>query len=307
MKKRAPRLLLFLIAGLILLPIDLFLVLGAADRTYGTLTSSGEKRRYLLHIPKNADLTKPIPLVITLHGFAQWPANQANVSQWNALADAYGFLVVYPSGTGFPKRWDAASPAADNKDIRFLSDLIDALESTYPIDPTRIYINGLSNGGGMSVAFACAFPERAAAFGSVAGAYVTPLENCRASRAVPAVIFHGDADPIVPFNGGQGGPNNMLLPDIDTWVSQLAAHNGCSGDSEIIPTAPGVKGTRFEGCAADLEYYVIAGGGHTWPGGNPLPEWITGKTSDLIDASAVMWDFFQQHPLSMKEAPESGH
>ena len=46
----------------------------------------------------------PTPLVITIHGFAQWPANQRDVSRWNPLADEYGFIVVYPSGTGFPKR-----------------------------------------------------------------------------------------------------------------------------------------------------------------------------------------------------------
>lgn len=300
MKKRTPRILLFIIAGLILLPIDLYVVMRVADRSYGTLSSAGQRRRYLLHVPQDADLSQPIPLVITLHGFAQWPANQATVSQWNALADAEGFIVVYPAGTGFPKRWDAASPPPNNADIQFLSDLIDELESKFPIDPERIYLNGLSNGGGMSVAFSCAFPERVAAFGSVAGAYVTPWENCQQSRAVPALIFHGDADPIVPFTGGQGGPNNIVLPDIKTWVSQLAARSGCSGATTTIPTAPGVKGDRFEDCAADLDFYVIAGGGHTWPGGNPLPEWITGKTSDLIDASAVMWEFFQTHALSTK-------
>lgn len=300
MKKRTPSILLVLIAGLILLPLDLVLVLRAADGSYASLVSAGQKRRYLLHVPSEIDLSQPVPLVITLHGFAQWPANQATVSQWNAVADVNGFLVVYPAGTGFPKRWDASSPTPDNADIRFLTDLINELERSYPIDPDRIFVNGLSNGGGMSVALACALSERVAAIGSVAGAYVMPWENCQAARQVPAVIFHGDADPIVPFTGGEGGPDNILLPYISTWVRELAARNGCSGNTETIPTAPGVTEERFADCSADLDYYVITGGGHTWPGGKPLPEWITGKTSNLIDASAVMWDFFQSHPLSSR-------
>ena len=300
MKKVIPRMLLLMLSALILLPLGLHLTLRVADRTNGSLMSSGQERRYLLYVPGTADLSQPIPLILTLHGFAQWPANQADVSQWNALADARGFLVVYPAGTGFPKRWDMVSPSAENEDIVFLSDLIDALSSEYPIDPNRIYINGLSNGGGMSFASACALSEKVAAFGSVAGAYVTPWQNCEQKRQVPAVIFHGDADPIVPFTGGQSGPNNLLLPDIETWVRALAAHNACSGITAPIPTAAGVRGERFENCVADLDYYIVAGGSHTWPGGNPLPEWITGKTSDLIDASAVMWKFFQTHPLNLK-------
>ncbi len=227
--------LLLMLSALILVPLGLYLTLRVADRTNGSLMSSGQERRYLLYVPETADLSQPIPLILTLHGFAQWPANQADVSQWNALADAHGFLVVYPAGTGFPKRWDAASPAAENEDIVFLSDLIDALSSEYPIDPNRIYINGLSNGGGMSFAFSCAFFERVAAFGSVAGAYVTPWQNCEQARPVPAVIFHGDADPIVPFTGGQSGRNNLMrcrisAPGCASWRAQRAfrIHSGNS-------------------------------------------------------------------------------
>src|SRR5512138_2462230 len=76
-----------------------------SDRTNGRLVSAGEKRSYLLHVPKSYDPSRPAPLVITIHGFAQWPAHQMNLSRWNELAEEYGFLVVYPAGTRFPKRW----------------------------------------------------------------------------------------------------------------------------------------------------------------------------------------------------------
>jgi poly(3-hydroxybutyrate) depolymerase len=33
----------------------------------------------------------------------------------------------------------------------------------------------------------------------------------------------------------------------------------------------------------------------TWPGGVPLPERITGPTSNAIDATRVMWEFFRRH------------
>jgi polyhydroxybutyrate depolymerase len=59
--------------------------------------------------------------------------------------------------------------------------------------------------------------------------------------------------------------------------------------------------TRLEypGCANDaaVVLFTIHGGGHTWPGGEPLPEWFVGRTSRSIDATRQMWAFFQEHPL----------
>ena len=43
--------------------------------------------------------------------------------------------------------------------------------------------------------------------------------------------------------------------------------------------------------------YRVEGGGHTWPGGEPLPEFITGETSRDINATRLLWEFFQAHPL----------
>ena len=93
------------------------------------------------------------------------------------LADREGFIVVYPTGAGrrppdLSRRTDAASCEA--KDVRFISDVIDALGSTYNIDPARIYANGLSNGGGMAFALSCTMPDRIAAVGMVSAAQTLP-------------------------------------------------------------------------------------------------------------------------------------
>ncbi|MFU8773882.1 MAG: hypothetical protein ACNA8H_15865, partial [Anaerolineales bacterium] len=80
-----------------------------ANQTNGSLVSSGEKRTYLLYVPNSYDPAVPTALVISLHGFVQWPAHLMQMSGWNDLADLYGFIVVYPSGSGFPLRWRATS------------------------------------------------------------------------------------------------------------------------------------------------------------------------------------------------------
>src|SRR6266852_8812082 len=93
------------------LPVVLVLIVALSiyvlNRTTGTIVSLGEKREYLLHVPKSYDRAKPTPLVISMHGAGGWPAQQMNLSRWNRLPDEHGFIVVYPSGSGVPRIWHA--------------------------------------------------------------------------------------------------------------------------------------------------------------------------------------------------------
>ncbi|MCD6423949.1 MAG: hypothetical protein J7L35_00445, partial [Anaerolineales bacterium] len=143
--------------------------------TNGQIISSGQTRKYLVYVPESYNPEQPTPLVISIHGFVQWPAHQQSMTGWNKLADEYGFIVVYPKGTGFPLRWSTRptedDPGAMQRELQFFSDLIEELNRTYNIDPARIYANGMSNGGGMSDLLACEFSDRIAAIGGVAGAY----------------------------------------------------------------------------------------------------------------------------------------
>lgn len=294
-----------LICGIIGLPIALILFLVAAfrlvNRTNGTLVSSGKKRAYLLYVPQKYDPSIPTPLVISLHGYAEWPAHQMQISRWNDLADQYGFIVVYPSGTHFPLRWRTRRTTASDSDpmldVKFISDLIDQLERTYRIDPARIYANGLSNGGGMAFVLSATLSERIAAVGLVSGAYLYPWEACSPSRRVPAVVFHGTSDRIVPFRGGPSRAFALPFPPIPEWIDTLACRNGCDETPLKLPSQGEASGVRFMNGMAEVLFYTITGGGHAWPGGKPMPRFIVGHTTQDIDATQVMWDFFQQHPL----------
>jgi polyhydroxybutyrate depolymerase len=276
-----------------------------ANKTNGHIVSSGEKRSYLLYVPESYNASTPTPLVIVIHGFAQWPAHQAQVTIWNDLADKEGFIVVYPSGTSFPKRWrangDIMGSGSLSIDVQFISDLIDQLQQQYTIDPARIYANGLSNGGGMSYLLACELSDRIAAIGSVAGAYLYPMDECTPERPVPLIVFHGTADPVVPFLGGPSHSFDVPFPNIPTWVKKYAMLNQCVPTPEIFPSSGNdISEMRYSGCSqgAEVIFYIIAGGGHSWPGGNPIPAWIVGRTSQSISATNLMWEFFKVHPLA---------
>ncbi|HSM25843.1 MAG TPA: hypothetical protein VK856_13350, partial [Anaerolineaceae bacterium] len=120
-------------------------------------------------------------------------------------------------------------------DVQFITDLITELEGKFNIDTDRIYVNGLSNGGGMSFQLACKLSDRIAAFGGVSGAYVIAWEDCNPTRPVPAIIIHGDNDTIVPFEGGPSESFDVPFPNIPNWVEELAERNGCDLQSTGLP------------------------------------------------------------------------
>ncbi len=277
-----------------------------AGEISGRIVSGGEERTYVLHVPETYDRSSPVPLVISLHGFAEWPGHQMEISRWNDLADRYGFLVVYPAGTGFPLRWRIRSSEAESApsmiDVEYISSLIDALAEEYNIDPARVYANGLSNGGGMADMLACTLSDRIAAIGGVSGAYLFPRDRCNPQRPVPVLAFHGTADPIVPYTGGESPSFHDPFPPVTDWAADWAARDGCADAPVDLPPAGEVTGIRYGDCrgGAEVILYAIHGGGHAWPGGQPLPEWLVGRTTQDIDATAVMWEFFMRHPLPLE-------
>jgi polyhydroxybutyrate depolymerase len=187
------------------------------------------------------------------------------------------------------------------QDLQFISDLIDSLSDEYNIDLARIYVNGMSNGGGMAHLLACEFSNRIAAIGGVAGAYLYPWKDCRLSRPVPVIAFHGTDDPIVPYHGGRTivpFHDFEFLP-VPEWAANWAKKNGCADDPESIPPIGEVGGLRYihYGSNVEVVFYTVSGGGHTWPGGDELPKWLTGPTNMDVNATEIMWEFFSKYSL----------
>jgi polyhydroxybutyrate depolymerase len=294
-----------IIIGLpVLLILMILLSVSFANKTNGAIISSGEKREYLLYVPKSYDRSKPTPLVISLHAAVNWPAYQMKISQWNKKADENGFIVVYPAGTGTgPKTWfmEGAKTPSRMPDVRFISELIDTLEAHYNIDPARIYANGMSNGGGMAFALSCTLSNRIAAIGAVSAAQSLSSTWCADSTPVPMIAFHGTADPFVPYKGAPPGWLNPTapFPNVTTWTESWARRNRCGLTPVDSAVAPHVTRREYTNCGgnATVVLYTIKGGGHQWPGGKPIAAWIVGPMTREVDATGLMWAFFAEHPL----------
>ncbi len=273
----------------------------ARNRSNGVIVSSGLEREYLLHVPASYGRTRPTPLVITLHGGAMWPASAMELSQWNRVADQHGFIVVYPSavsGRG-PRAWRAGGGPGQERDVRFIAELIDTLRARYNVDAARIYANGLSNGGGMAFVLSCTLSDRIAAIGLVGTAVFLPWSGCTDRRAVPMIAFHGTADRAAKYDGGKSWVARDTFPNIPVWTATWARRNRCAPNPVDSAVASDVTRRAYANCADDaaVVLYIVHGGGHTWPGGGRMPEWFVGPTNRSIDATSLMWAYYREHPL----------
>lgn len=287
-----------------------------ANRDSGAIVSSGEQREYLVYVPRSYDRTRPTPLIITLHGAGLWGAAARDISRWNEVADRHGLIVVYPSGLGGdgPRAWRASGGPGLTTEVRFFSDLIDTISAAYNIDSRRIYANGLSNGGGMSFVLSCTLSDRIAAVGLVGAAHLIPWSWCTDETPVPMIAFHGTADNAALYDGGVSWVTPRSMPSIPRWTARWAQRNGCAAGPVERSIAADVIRIAYRNCArnAAVVLYRIEGGGHTWPGGGAVPEWFMGTTTQSIDASELMWEFFRLHPLPDEQASRgtrstSGH
>jgi polyhydroxybutyrate depolymerase len=200
-------------------------------------------RDYFVHVPtRSAATTAGWPVVVALHGAGSDARGMSRMTRLSEKADASGFLVAYPNGTPLAsdllRTWNAGSccgsAAAGNvDDVAFIAAVLDDLESRYPIDPSRVYLTGLSNGAMMAYRLASELSDRFAAVAAVAGGMAQTRAQPR--RPVPLLHIHGDADEVASYHGGLGAHSvarwaHQSVPQtIEAWVRA----NGCDPTPEV--------------------------------------------------------------------------
>ena len=264
----------------------------------GTLTFGGLQRTYLLHVP--AGLQQPAGLVINLHGAGMNGPEQAALTDYNAVADRYGFVVAYPDGIDASWADGRGASIPDRQgvdDVGFLSALIERLSGDFGVPPGRAFVTGMSAGAFMANRLVCERADLVSAAAPVAGTLGAGMP-CAPSRPVSVMAVHGTADPVVPFGGGpmvgRGGASDIL--SAPALAERWREMNRCPGPLVDDPATAGeVEEMTAAGCADGTEVVLVRinGGGHTWPAGRfSLPADIVGPTSYAVNASGATGQFF---------------
>lgn len=289
----------------------------------GSLLHDDSIRTFRVFLPGSYEEGQQLPLVINMHGLGSSDVEQILYSGIDGIADTAGFIVVYPQGIELffngqtTSHWNAGFGTGID-DLGFIDKLIDRMYTDYQIDLSRVYATGMSNGGFMSYHLACQLSDRIAAIASVTGAITLfDIANCATERPVPVMQIHGTADPTVPYGG-----SDLFTPSIPDVVNFWVAQNGCEQEPDTtfltdIDTTDASTASRlvYGACndSVEVHFYIIEGGGHSWPGAIPIPG--LNPTNQDFSASQVIWEFFSQytHPnpaagtiLSADEAISAG-
>lgn len=272
------------------------------------LHQDGFERHFELIVPDG--LEGPAPLVLMIHGVLETDGGMQRVSRGrlDALAARYGFVVAYPSA--ILGVWDmgegpgAAALRPRRDDLGYLRRVIAETEARAPIDRSRIFAAGFSQGGVMSYALACKYPGLLRAIASIS--MPLPgflLDDCAAHPPGGVMLLHGTQDRVVPFEGGPmiSGPNGALMQLLShtETVTFFARHLGCEGAPVAQLYDAKNDGTRVireihDKCAQGLvEDYVVEGGGHVWPDGKSFLGRFETPTQE-IDGAAAVWSFFSR-------------
>ncbi len=284
-----------------------------AGTTSQSFLAGGESGSYLLHVPQGDAPTSPVPLLVDLHGYGQSAIRQAALSGWNTFSDSHHFIVVTPQVSSTPLQWSLVVGGAD---VTFLKSLVQHVESTGCIDTTRVFFTGFSDGAVMTSVVACSLSTMVASVATISG--MSLPANCRPTRPVPVIAFHGTADSYIPYAGGPlpkaaaalpagngstltvGEANpTLMLPSLPLIASSWASRNGCSPKPRMVQMGMWLTLLKYQ-CpkAAQVELYRINGGAHSWPG----YEFTTAMTAYLgsstpVTVDDVIWQFLASHPL----------
>jgi polyhydroxybutyrate depolymerase len=249
-------------------------------------------------VPAAYDGSRPVPVLFNFHGYGSNAVEQMVYADFRPLADRDDFIIVAPDGQdGGSRHFNLSGEPGLQNDIQMVGALLDHIEAQLCVDTQRVYSTGMSDGGAMSSVLACVSADRFAAFAPVA-VVVYPMV-CSNTRRLAFMGFSGTADPIVPFQGGAVHCCGMpVLGAPSDAMSMWAAHNDCDPKFTEERLGTEVRRRTWNNCkdGSAAVFYIIDGGGHTWPGSAFSPPQL-GLTTKQINASQTIWDFFEQHPL----------
>lgn len=292
-----------------------------------TLTVDNVERSYDMYVPSPA-IGDPKPLVLLLHGhfgssdvMTGENKRPAPYKLWLPIAERQGWYLVIPNGAyGSDKRrgWNdcradaQTNPATD--DVNFLNLLVDTVSTKYPVEQTRIYAHGTSNGGNMAFRLALEGGGKYRAIAAVVAAM--PEKNLchNAKHPISVLVMNGTDDSILPFFGGRVGNhksdrfkrgsvisaqetvgfwlnhNNIATPPVITHYPNINKRDKSTVQSSLY---------KNNDNGSEVVFYQINGGGHTEPSltqhHRRLYKRIVGEQNRDIEMVTEVWKFFHRN------------
>lgn len=249
----------------------------------------GYLRTWKEYVPSCYDGSKPVPLVLSLHGAAHHSADR--YTAWQLIAERDNFIVVYPHSLIEEIKFNVWHSFTEEDgmpdDVEYIDKLIDIMIEKYNIDETRIYLQGQSVGDNMASTYLFEHGNRIAAGAPLSGPACISIFTddqtdeiiMKPKKQVPIIRTHGSEDTQQPLGSlgkicimgpkGEEKPtdvseearkNKWLIgvePNNDFWIEK----NECDPMPKL--TLRGRYGlVKYEGEKCDFVFYAVNGGEH---------------------------------------------
>jgi poly(hydroxyalkanoate) depolymerase family esterase len=291
----------------------------------GNYTGSAGTRAYTGYVPSTYVAGTAVPLVVVLHGCTQTAEVMRQLTRFDQLAETKGFIAVYPeqsSSANSLSCWNFFQDAHIHRgagEPALIAGITNLMQQRYTVDPHRIYVAGLSAGGGMASVMGATYPDVFAAVGVGSGCEYAATATCAGyqsadpaqaakaayaemgsrARPIPVIAFQGDKDTTVP-------PVNA-----DQLISQWQQTADLADDAAANGSVPAKAAKTEQGQVAGgrsytvrsysdskggelMQYWLVQGMGHAWSGGCSCQSYSDPQGPD---ATAAMYAFFAAHPL----------
>ena len=258
-------------------------------------------REFYIVNPNNLTSDSQVPLLISLHGGADYADANMQYTGFLDIIDEKGFVAIFPQGTIAEGKGDTGWYAGGDCsglevcDLSFIERLIDYSIESLNIDKNRVYVSGFSNGAFMVYTLACFLSDKIAAFAPVSGS-MSPddYQICNPQRPIPVIHIHGINDDSIPV---QGSDYVTPLQDVSSYLSSI---NNCAQNSVVDGEDTNEDGYAwYSEISSDcndnvtVNFTYLENFGHNWPS----TESSKGSGAD-IDGASFIWEFLFNYDIN---------
>ncbi len=281
---------------------------------------------YFTYVPSTYK-GKATPLVVMLHGCHQNATDFARNTGMNALAEKYGFLVLYPqqdSLANLENCWNFFFPINQIRsgEPAIIVGMVDAFKRSVAVDDTKIYAAGLSSGAAMAAVLGSCYSDIFSGLGIASGLeYEAAMDVPDAYSAMDngsSMNPHQAAHDAIACTGRnharmqkvfaiQGTADTVVSPiNLSQVVTQFNTMNASLGGAAESNPLNTVQGQVPGGRSYSIQYFGVSasqpmlaevkvnGMDHAWSGG---PEKAKYFDTTGPNASEMLWLFLSAKGL----------
>ena len=189
-------------------------------------TVISESLSYYLYFPEDYEEknNKEFPLLLFLHGGGESGDSLSSLKsngppKMIAEGKQFPFLILAPQNPHKKKWWNT----------RAVVQLLDTIVKNNRVDKNRIYLTGLSRGGGAAWEMAVLYPDKFAALAVVCGMAPVPYAGW-INKKMPIWVFHGEEDSSIPISESESMVNRLREMDYNV---KFTSYPGVGHDSWI--------------------------------------------------------------------------